>query len=274
LENGVVTDKVWAIEQGEYSDYGITALFESKEDAEAVCERLGPSDSWHGYRVEEFDLYRTGDRSLHRVITWSYTVRVLDNGGIQDWSGDQGQMHHGLSSDAPDPPNRVCAHHHGGWRVVGVGASLEQARKGATDRAAQVAALVIEGLDPLDVALTLEDRARMQEDARAMAQQLYERAQREAEETQRRKEQAEEAHQALVATLQVALFAGFDNQVSAWTPWTDGSVEVPTGCPWHEVTHIKIRRPDGVVCQVNPGRIPVEPGARVAVPAVHREDLV
>jgi hypothetical protein len=80
-----MSTKVWAVTRGEYSDYGIVALFESKADAEKAAA-MRPA-GWDGYRVESFPLYPSG-HAPQWVTT--YTIRaVLRSDGTVGDQGDE-----------------------------------------------------------------------------------------------------------------------------------------------------------------------------------------
>ena len=37
-------DKVWIIEQGRYSDYGVVGIFSTEDKAKAVCDKINEGD--------------------------------------------------------------------------------------------------------------------------------------------------------------------------------------------------------------------------------------
>lgn len=77
--------RLWAVATGEYSDYQVALLAESKEQAEAVAEYLNRSTpEWHEYRVDETrPLVEYGDPLPQQVIRWrAYTE---DGGGTRAW---------------------------------------------------------------------------------------------------------------------------------------------------------------------------------------------
>lgn len=75
--------KMYAISSGDYSDYGVAVLVETKEEAEKLCAKMnGFTDGgYHGYNVEEFDV---ADSSAERTLVLSMQEVLLDDGGTQD----------------------------------------------------------------------------------------------------------------------------------------------------------------------------------------------
>jgi hypothetical protein len=142
---------IYAVSSGAYSDYVVHGLFLDKADAVAVVERLNTGgDHWF---VEEFPLYPSGDRSLRRADNWRAAVQVKYDGSIgKSWTSSEvylgdnnGPMHPISEASTLHWTNGELA----GWHVAAYGLSKEQAEKAARERAAQVAALVIEGVDPV-----------------------------------------------------------------------------------------------------------------------------
>jgi hypothetical protein len=158
---------VWVLTQGSYSDYGVIAVYETKADAEAVMASMlaarGRGGSWRDVDIEEFPYYPAGDTSLRPKSWWVHCVEVHPDGTITRASPGLGGGRpypyetSELGDDIPDvvgvtvkrtfghnPPVKI-------YGAFGVGRTKEQATKGAKDRAAEVAAMVLEGLDPIEV---------------------------------------------------------------------------------------------------------------------------
>lgn len=136
---------VWAVISGDYSDYRVHALFEDKADADDAAARIG-------LEVEEFDLYSPGDRSLRRLPEhWAY-CDVTSEGVLRERPVE---LPYTTIGDSPPPTNVWVRDRDVGANkeyVVGATAATEEAaRKSVRERAAQVAAMVVEGLDPLAV---------------------------------------------------------------------------------------------------------------------------
>lgn len=158
---------VWALSSGSYSSYHVIAIFEAKADAETVMAEMlsAPGDnSWYDVQVEEFPYYATGDTSLRPTSHWMHCVEVHPDGVVAEIEpvDDRYTINFPhemalLADETPEdqgvvvrrtfghnPPSKV-------YGVYGVGRTKEQAIKGAKDRAAEVAAMVLEGLDPREV---------------------------------------------------------------------------------------------------------------------------
>jgi len=73
---------VWAVSSGRYSDYGVSCLFEQKEDADAWRDLTsrGP-DSYGEPYVEEFNLYEPGERPA-RWLEYRASVCLGDDGTL------------------------------------------------------------------------------------------------------------------------------------------------------------------------------------------------
>jgi hypothetical protein len=72
-----VARKIWIVSSGQYSDYGIVAVFSTKEKANKFTRLSNEFDSYDEYRVEEFPL----DEKVARYFT--YRVEIGEDGS---WS--------------------------------------------------------------------------------------------------------------------------------------------------------------------------------------------
>lgn len=132
---------MYAVATGGYSDYRVHGLFEEYPGADAAATRVGGI-------VQEIPLYAPGDDSLTLRAEHTASVRVSATGKI-------GKVHHevlrGRASDGRStteigrsllsPPT---------YYVYAVADTKERACKAAGERAAQVAALILDGVDPLE----------------------------------------------------------------------------------------------------------------------------
>ncbi|UDL15452.1 hypothetical protein SEA_PEPE25_77 [Microbacterium phage Pepe25] len=93
----------WAISSGDYSDYQVSAICESKEIAEAVAAKMnllegkGPG-YYGGYEVEEIPLV---DESIHRVTVYRMHVEIFDAGGTRE-ERHWGTQKWSFEPDAPE----------------------------------------------------------------------------------------------------------------------------------------------------------------------------
>lgn len=62
-------DKVYIVTSGEYSDYGIVAVFKTKEEAELLLKQHNYEGLYYKYRIEEYEF----DKPLNRPY---YTVSI------------------------------------------------------------------------------------------------------------------------------------------------------------------------------------------------------
>ena len=70
--------KMYAISNGSYSDYRVTALFPTRELAEAAAQASnGRKDGWADYFVESFPVY---DEVPEPVTSYKRSVTVWDSG--------------------------------------------------------------------------------------------------------------------------------------------------------------------------------------------------
>lgn len=67
---------LWMVTSGEYSDYGVCAVFETEKDALAAVT-LGV-----GERVEQVDYYRTDEVPVRRERWNAYSGRIDANGDV------------------------------------------------------------------------------------------------------------------------------------------------------------------------------------------------
>jgi hypothetical protein len=136
--------KIYAVVSGEYSDYAVHALYEHRADAEAVSEKLGSH-----YDIQDFPFYPPGDHSFRPIRAFRAFAHVAPDGTLQ--RSPEAQYDHGYEDDEGLIAGEVIWALGGGrgWGVAGYGRTKEQAIKGCRDRAVQVSALVVEGIDPL-----------------------------------------------------------------------------------------------------------------------------
>lgn len=75
---------VWAVSSGQYSDYGVCAVFSTKEAAETYAARhnalMGRASKYDEYFVEDFPL--NPEAPPEGKLSW--TVYVRQNGDIQE----------------------------------------------------------------------------------------------------------------------------------------------------------------------------------------------
>ncbi|AYB70187.1 hypothetical protein SEA_ONEIAGILLIAN_77 [Microbacterium phage OneinaGillian] len=72
---------MWAISSGDYSDYRVTAVCESKEIAEAVAKKMNMLEGHKGYGEYGIEEMPVLDESVHRVMVHHMNVEIRDAGG-------------------------------------------------------------------------------------------------------------------------------------------------------------------------------------------------
>ena len=105
---------IYVVTTGEYSDYGICAMFSSKEKADQYCERFKKHADYTGYDIEEYtldpipdDVYRE-NKELYHVQMWkdgtvrqTYTTH-LSSHNVQLSFAEYGRM------ERKDDPVVLC----------------------------------------------------------------------------------------------------------------------------------------------------------------------
>jgi hypothetical protein len=83
--------KVWAIEEGEYSDYHVVGVFSTRENAELILSKYNASP-YHHAEISEWDLdpaieqLNAGLSRFYVQILRDGTVReVREDFGIEEW---------------------------------------------------------------------------------------------------------------------------------------------------------------------------------------------
>jgi hypothetical protein len=129
--------KVFAMSSGEWSDYGIDALFTTRDLAEEAIRAKSAADR---YVVEEFELY---DRIPEKVTLFSVYETLLDDGSTEDFSEDvesgypwdNSEWFAENGSDRPTFKSLRAPYLNGrGVRVVVSGRSREKVMKAYHDR--------------------------------------------------------------------------------------------------------------------------------------------
>ena len=69
---------VWVLTQGEYSSYGVVAVFSSEGAARKACGRMGANADCN---VEEFPFYESGD-DLPLYERWAIRAEVFTDGTV------------------------------------------------------------------------------------------------------------------------------------------------------------------------------------------------
>ena len=72
---------VWIIEQGSYSDYRVVGVFSTKENAQAVCDRINKDESYERATIDEWPM-NPGVEAInqgHEV----YLVWMLRDGTVE-----------------------------------------------------------------------------------------------------------------------------------------------------------------------------------------------
>lgn len=139
---------IYAVASGEYSDYGIVALFDERPDAEALVAEMNLTRPIDPAFIQEFPLYAAGDRSLRRRHYFVGHVFVTAEGAIDGepeiWANDV------LADKFPrHPAAQVTRTGQGMWRIVKQGSDTTRVRKALREKAAWVATEIVEGRDPL-----------------------------------------------------------------------------------------------------------------------------
>lgn len=135
---------VYVVTSGEYSDYSIEAIYEDRETADAHVTRLGDAT---GYRsVEEWEVKPKGDTSYRHITDYSVALGVTEDGKILDKVYEYEYNHTGDSTE----PARTWLSAGGldaAWTIQAESnVSEEHCLKVARERAAQVCALIAQGL--------------------------------------------------------------------------------------------------------------------------------
>jgi hypothetical protein len=110
--------KAWAVTSGSYSDYGIEAVFESREDAEAAkAEGFGDA-------VEEFEFYASGKKPVFYPV-FNIHVDVSPTGQIINYrEADDSKVRERrvFAREAPEDDGKVrvsvAVYEQAGGRVV------------------------------------------------------------------------------------------------------------------------------------------------------------
>lgn len=236
---------VWAVSTGSYSSYSVVALFEDKADAEALAATYTGYD---GGEVEEFELYSPGDRSRRNGPVWIAEVCVNADATLSD-RGAELHEHYAVDDDGPvaEPASVEKRRYHygetwdGGYRVIGRGLTEEQAVKGAKDKAAEVAALILDGVDPREILhgrVTKEGLDRAWEEAER-EWEIVEKARAEQE-----ARQTEATRQEAIRRTRVALFDG-DKRVTGWCPISGRTLPVPANLVT-DLPRLKLRTESGI----------------------------
>lgn len=72
---------VYAVSSGEYSDYGIRAIFSTEEKAQAYCDRQNKFQRWGDHRIEEYVLDQRPEGDDAPIVEGRW-VWILDDGTI------------------------------------------------------------------------------------------------------------------------------------------------------------------------------------------------
>lgn len=121
-----MTDTMWAISSGSYSDYSVYALVASKEAAERIVEQLneGHRSSYDEYFVEDFPVI-TGVRR-------EFVLRMEYRGGTdREWT----TSHWLFAESEAEQPVKVEHAWHGGFVVTGT--DYDRVRKVYSERRAE-----------------------------------------------------------------------------------------------------------------------------------------
>lgn len=148
---------VYVVTSGEYSDYSVDAVFEDRGDAEAYAGKWG--------QVEEYPMFAPGDDPQdYRQVVVQADLIVDSTGKILDGSPFGTYVNDTYAADYEsaerqylDVLPRVVRLNHvyirgrrveNCWRVNVCAPTREAAEKAVRERAAKVASLVAQGLDP------------------------------------------------------------------------------------------------------------------------------
>lgn len=131
---------VYAVSTGSYSNYTIEAVFEDRVDAEMTAERVGGT-------VEEFEILPPGSGGYIRPrLRYVVNTTVSCHGKINtEWSEHSSYVD---QDSAPEPP-LMHTDYYGHYRIMVQADTREAAVKAASEYAARVGALVVEGVDPM-----------------------------------------------------------------------------------------------------------------------------
>lgn len=232
---------VWAVTSGSYSDYSVMAIFETREDADEVAKR-------HGDDVEEMTFYTAGDHSYRTTVSWVSTIKVRADGTFKGEPRTE-RLTHSIRDDdgllhEPVEVQRWTRNPDSDFVIRVESLAEDKAIKGVKDRAAEVSAMIVEGVDPREIERGEPSESDIQT---AWAYALIEaekhtaaaQRQREAEAKlaeYKRKREAENM-------ARVALFDG-DTQVSVWTNFAAGHATIPTNFEGDTAT-LELREPNG-----------------------------
>lgn len=130
-----MTQTIYLVTSGEYSDYSVFAAFATRELADAFCEREKPYRRYDEYRVEEYAMLDT----LPDAWTTHHADAILRDDGTVDsvrfWDGDR--------SVHPEDPYEFRKHdaaRGGEYLRVNYYRSEDAARKALYDLAARIKA--------------------------------------------------------------------------------------------------------------------------------------
>lgn len=127
---------IWAVCSGQYSDYGVNAIFTTKEGAEEYARRCnflsGNQRTWDRYEVEEFPL----DPELPPDGKLSWTVYIHRNGDIQQVVQNTYNIHEQRVWDIQPCPRLPS----GGWSVTGYAKDEDHAIKIAGEKRQEILA--------------------------------------------------------------------------------------------------------------------------------------
>lgn len=134
---------VYVVTSGEYSDFRIEAIFETRQDADACVTRGAGED------VAEYELYGPGDDTFRlRKVFYTHVLITPDGvigeskSDMQSWPSTQDKELFVSASVGP------WVHQ---WRVDAVAATRDAAVKAVRERAAKVASLLAQGMNPAEM---------------------------------------------------------------------------------------------------------------------------
>lgn len=96
--------KIYAVVSGEYSDFGIDALFDNKELANNYIKAFDQEGAWSAMRIVEYPL-NPYERQL-KENRKAYFVRMDKEGNVLDISIDN--CSYGFHGEDEDPFDRYC----------------------------------------------------------------------------------------------------------------------------------------------------------------------
>lgn len=147
---------VYAVSSGTYSDYEVEYLFESRDDAEATVARINHGQPWPNTkaRVEEFDLYPPGSGALRRprkrftAVLGVYPDATLSEVEVEEEYVEPGTPNWDLG--VSDQRKWLSIGHP---RDAAFSVSIQSddettAVKAVREKASEVVALMLDGLDP------------------------------------------------------------------------------------------------------------------------------